>query len=134
MYKVTKEISFCYGHRLLHYDGPCRHLHGHNAVVELDLVGEFLDGDSVLIKFEKVEAMVENWINATLDHRMLLNKKDPLVAVLQKADEPVYTFDTNPTAEAIARAIFEQAKGQGLPVTEVRLWENKSSCAAYSKG
>ena len=28
MYKVTREIHFCYGHRLLNYDGKCRHLHG----------------------------------------------------------------------------------------------------------
>ena len=31
MFRVTKEIHFCYGHRLLNYDGKCRHLHGHNG-------------------------------------------------------------------------------------------------------
>ena len=37
MYRVTREIRFCYGHRLLHYDGKCKHLHGHNgrAVISL---------------------------------------------------------------------------------------------------
>ena len=34
MYSVTKRIDFCYGHRLLDYEGVCRHPHGHNAVVE----------------------------------------------------------------------------------------------------
>jgi hypothetical protein len=34
MYKVTKHIDFCYGHRLLNYNGQCRHLHGHNGRVE----------------------------------------------------------------------------------------------------
>lgn len=29
MYKVSKQIEFCYGHRLLNWDGPCRHFHGH---------------------------------------------------------------------------------------------------------
>ena len=33
VYLVTKEIRFCYGHRLLHYDGECRHLHGHNGLI-----------------------------------------------------------------------------------------------------
>ena len=38
MYRVTREIHFCYGHRLLNYDGKCRHLHGHNgkAVITLE--------------------------------------------------------------------------------------------------
>ena len=36
MYSVTKRIEFCYGHRLMNYDGVCRHPHGHNAVVEID--------------------------------------------------------------------------------------------------
>ena len=37
MYSVTKRIDFCYGHRLLDYDGICKHPHGHNAVAEIDL-------------------------------------------------------------------------------------------------
>ena len=38
MYRVTREIAFCYGHRLINYDGKCRHLHGHNgrAVISLE--------------------------------------------------------------------------------------------------
>ena len=37
MYLVTKRIEFCYGHRLLDYDGVCKHPHGHNAVAEIDV-------------------------------------------------------------------------------------------------
>ena len=37
MYSVTKRIDFCYGHRLLDYDGVCKHPHGHNALVEVDV-------------------------------------------------------------------------------------------------
>ncbi|MFP6574748.1 MAG: 6-carboxytetrahydropterin synthase, partial [Pirellulaceae bacterium] len=37
MYYVTRQIDFCYGHRLLNYEGKCRHLHGHNgrAVIKI---------------------------------------------------------------------------------------------------
>ena len=31
MYRVTREIDFCYGHRLLNYAGKCRYLHGTTA-------------------------------------------------------------------------------------------------------
>ena len=43
MYLVTKRIDFCYGHRLLDYDGICKHPHGHNAVVEVDVRTDQLD-------------------------------------------------------------------------------------------
>ena len=39
MYSVTKRIDFCYGHRLLDYDGICKHPHGHNAVAEIEVDG-----------------------------------------------------------------------------------------------
>ncbi len=43
MYRVTKCISFCYGHRLPGYPGKCRHLHGHNARAMMTLEEEVLD-------------------------------------------------------------------------------------------
>ena len=38
MFHVTREIDFCYGHRLLNYEGKCRHLHGHNGKALITLV------------------------------------------------------------------------------------------------
>ena len=43
MFRLTQEIEFCYGHRLLNYAGKCRHLHGHNARAIIVLEGEELD-------------------------------------------------------------------------------------------
>jgi 6-pyruvoyltetrahydropterin/6-carboxytetrahydropterin synthase len=40
----------------------------------------------------------------------------------------------NPTAENIARMIFEFVDGKGYPVVEVSLWETDSSLASYSRG
>ena len=39
MFRVTREIEFCYGHRLLNYEGKCRHLHGHNGRAVITLRG-----------------------------------------------------------------------------------------------
>lgn len=43
-------------------------------------------------------------------------------------------MDTDPTAEAIARLIYDQAAAQGLQVIEVRLWETGTSVASYTAG
>ena len=131
MYKVTKHIEFCYGHRLLNYDGPCRHLHGHNGRVEVDLEAPSLDRRGMVVDFADIKRAIKTWIDETLDHRMLLNRADPLLPQLEKAGELHYVMDENPTAENIARLIYRQARAQGLPVIEVRLWETPTSFAAY---
>ena len=51
MYQVTREIDFCYGHRLLNYDGKCRHLHGHNGRAVLTLAAPELDGLGMVMDF-----------------------------------------------------------------------------------
>jgi 6-pyruvoyltetrahydropterin/6-carboxytetrahydropterin synthase len=53
--------------------------------------------------------------------------------VLRERGERVYVMDTNPTAENIARMIYERAATVGLPVVEVTLWETESCHATYRK-
>ncbi len=126
-----KVIQFSYGHRLLDYDGPCRHLHGHNGTIEVEVASDTLDHHGMVIDFGEIRDVVKAWVDANLDHRMLLCRSDPAVAVLREMNEPVYLFDGNPTAENIAREIFQKAREHGLAVTEVRLWETSTSYAAY---
>jgi 6-pyruvoyltetrahydropterin/6-carboxytetrahydropterin synthase len=131
MYRIVKRIDFCYGHRLLDYAGKCRNLHGHNGRVELEIAGRDLDARDMLADFGDVKRAVKEWIDANLDHRMILRRDDPTLACLRGAGEPVYVMDENPTAEAIAKLIYEQARASGLPVRSVRLWETSSSSAIY---
>jgi hypothetical protein len=51
--------------------------------------------------------------------------------LLRGVDEEVVTLAGNPTAEAIAALIAERARAEGLPVTEVRLWETPRACAIF---
>ena len=131
MYTVTKQVFFCYGHRLMNYEGKCRHPHGHNGRVEIELQADRLDDKGMVQDFSEIGRAMKGWIDADLDHRMLLRGDDPLVVALEKLGEPVFLMTQNPTAEAIAQLIYEQVEQQGFPVTEVRLWETESSFAAY---
>ena len=54
MFSVTREITFCYGHRLLRYEGKCRHLHGHNGVLEVDVDTSTLDSLGMVVDFFEV--------------------------------------------------------------------------------
>jgi 6-pyruvoyltetrahydropterin/6-carboxytetrahydropterin synthase len=132
-YAVTKTIHFCYGHRLLNYDGPCRYLHGHNGRVEIELSSDRLDPRGMVRDFSEIKKVLQAWIDRELDHQMILNREDTLVPVLRELGEPFFLMDHNPTAEAIAELIFKQAAAEGFPVTTVRLWETESSVATYRR-
>ncbi|MBM4074123.1 MAG: 6-carboxytetrahydropterin synthase [Planctomycetes bacterium] len=131
MYRVTKEIDFCYGHRLLNYDGKCRYLHGHNGKAVITLEGHRLDDRGMVVDFSDIKRHVAAWIDANLDHRMVLNEADPIVPTLQKMGEPLFLIQENPTAENIAKLIYNFAKAHRLPVKEVTLWETFNSYATY---
>jgi 6-pyruvoyltetrahydropterin/6-carboxytetrahydropterin synthase len=131
MYSVTKRIDFCYGHRLLDYDGICKHPHGHNAVAEIEVRTGSLDNRNMVCDFSDIKRIVKGWIDRQIDHKMILRHDDPLVAPLAQLGEPVFVVDSNPTVEHIAKLIFDYAHGQDLPVVEVRVWETPTSFAAY---
>jgi 6-pyruvoyltetrahydropterin/6-carboxytetrahydropterin synthase len=132
MYLVTKRIEFCYGHRLLDYDGVCKHPHGHNALVEIDVRTDSLDRRNMVADFSDIKRIVKGWIDRELDHKMILRHDDPLVGPLQELGEPVYILESNPTVERIARLIFDNAREAGVNVVAVRVWETPNSIAQYT--
>ena len=132
MYRVTREIQFCYGHRLLDYEGKCRHLHGHNGRAVITLASPDLDRSGMVLDFSRLEHVVGRWIDEILDHKMLLHEADPVLPFLRQQGEPVYVMKVNPTAENIARLIYDYTAEQGFPVIEVQLWETEHCYATYA--
>jgi 6-pyruvoyltetrahydropterin/6-carboxytetrahydropterin synthase len=133
LFRVTREIDFCYGHRLLNYDGKCKYLHGHNGRAVIALEAPTLDERGMVLDFSDIKRVVSRWIDDTLDHRMLLRRDDPAVSVLKQMGEPLFLLDVNPTAENIARLIYEYTAAQGFPVREVSLWETPHCFATYAQ-
>ena len=131
MYSVTQELPFCYGHRLLHYPGKCGRLHGHNGVARITLRAAALDRQGMVADFDQIERAMRKYLDESLDHRMLLHREDPCVPVLRAAGEEFVALEVNPTAENIARLIFDQAQRAGFPVAEVQLVEQLGSIASY---
>lgn len=131
LHKVVKTIDFCYGHRLLDYEGKCRHLHGHNGLLEVEIESESLDHRGMVMDFSDLRGVVKDWVDRNLDHKMLLHKDDPVASILSEMGEPFYPMEDNPTAENILKHIYRQIRKEGLMVSEMRLWETPSSYASY---
>jgi 6-pyruvoyltetrahydropterin/6-carboxytetrahydropterin synthase len=132
MFSVTQELPFCYGHRLLGHRGKCGRLHGHNGVARVTLRSEALDAQGMVADFDLIERTLRAFLDETLDHRMLLHRDDPVAPALRAAGESFVALELNPTAENIARMIFEHARRSGFPVVEVQLVEQQGSIASYA--
>lgn len=131
MHRIVKKMDFCYGHRLMDYDGKCARPHGHNGILEVEIIGATLDRRGMLYDFGDVKRRLMDFVDQRLDHRMLLRKDDPLVAALASVGEDVFVMDVNPTAENIAKLICMEGRNRELPVAAVRLWETPSSFAEF---
>ena len=85
----------------------------------------------MVMDFGDVRASIEAWVDLELDHHTLLSRQDPLTDILLQVGQPVVILDENPTAENIARLIFERAQKMGLRVVSVRVWETPRCMAEY---
>ena len=100
MYRIIVEDDFSSAHRLREYEGKCSSLHGHNWKVRLTVRATELDRRGITMDFGKLKKLLASLLSR-LDHTDL---------------NQVAPFDEiNPTAENIARTVFELAAGE-LPV------------------
>ena len=131
MFTISRQFTFCYAHRLQGHSGKCAQLHGHNGTAKIELQTGQLNSQGMVIDFIDVKNLIGNWIDETLDHRTILKEDDPLACVLRKQGEPILVLPVEPTAENLAKLIYEQAKTFGLPVLAVTLWETEKCSAKY---
>jgi 6-pyruvoyltetrahydropterin/6-carboxytetrahydropterin synthase len=132
MFSVTQELHFCYGHRLLGHVGKCGRLHGHNGIARLTLSAPELDGQGMVVDFDVIQQTMRAFVDEKFDHRLLLHKDDPAGIALHSVGEQFVSLEQSPTAENLARVIYEFAKAQGFPVSAVELVEQPGSIARYS--
>ena len=124
MYELTVESAFEAAHRIENYPGKCARLHGHNWIVEAIVQGKELNELGILIDFKVLKAEL-NKILDELDHRYL--------------NELENFAKKNPTAENLAKEIFEKLSAAEIFVGETKLFavkvhESPKSCVTYCEG
>jgi 6-pyruvoyltetrahydropterin/6-carboxytetrahydropterin synthase len=122
MYEVSVDETFAAAHNLRNYKGKCEDLHGHNYKVRVTLAGPELDATGLLYDFVHLKQVIQGVIRS-LDHKYL-NELKP--------------FDVlNPSAENIARHIYEQtaqqmrATANGAAISSITVWESDVTAATY---
>jgi 6-pyruvoyltetrahydropterin/6-carboxytetrahydropterin synthase len=122
MYEVSVDETFAAAHNLRNYKGKCENLHGHNYRVRVTLSGKELDSTGLLYDFVELKRAIQGVIRS-LDH-VYLNEFSPFDAL-------------NPSAENIARYIYEQTAKQlpkapnGAGIASITVWESDLTAATY---
>ena len=125
-----ERIDFCYGHRLLDYDGVWNYPHGHNAACEVEVR---TDGWTS-VTWSLTSATSSGW--SRVDRSRARSQDDPAprrpagpaAAGARRAHLPARQ---EPTVERIAKLIFDQARALGLDAMGVTAWETPTSFATY---
>lgn len=133
MYTITKEVYFCYGHRLMQHTGKCRHLHGHSVKASIAIQQQQLNYDGMVCDFADIKDSVEHYIEQQLDHNLLLHKDDPIIPALIANQERFLALNEHPTAEVLSKMIYDYLIQAGLNVASVTLWETASAYACYQE-
>jgi 6-pyruvoyltetrahydropterin/6-carboxytetrahydropterin synthase len=111
--RLDVEFHFAASHRLPRYDGPCFRLHGHNYRGVVAVEGEVDPRSGMVADFGEVKRALQEHVLARADHRDLND-------VLE-----------NPTAENIARWIWESLEPVVPGLAEVRLFEIPGCSVTY---
>ncbi|MDO8939043.1 MAG: 6-carboxytetrahydropterin synthase [Methylicorpusculum sp.] len=131
MHIITKEVYFCYGHRLMNHPGKCRNLHGHSVKASISIKRDQLNDQGMVCDFSDIRDCVESFIDEHLDHNFLLHKNDPIIPLLEQNQERFLALDEHPTAEILSKMIYQYIKSAGFDIDQVVLWETASAYACY---
>lgn len=115
MYEVRVKADFSAAHFLKDYHGKCENLHGHNYTVYAHVRGTELDNGGMLLDFSELKKALRSQCNA-LDHTNL-------------NDLPY--FKQNPSAERIAKYIFDNITNLLPELKKICNAEDSSVCKAY---
>lgn len=145
--KISKQIEWDMGHRILNHSSKCKNLHGHRYRAEIIMEGNLIDingssAEGMVIDFGQVKKIAIKNIHDILDHGFMVWKKDrTLVNFFKKnPDQKHIIVPFVPTAENIAGWIFitldkkfKDKYKTGLKLHSVKVWETPTSVAICSR-
>lgn len=122
--RLSVKVVVDYAHRLLYYKGKCNNLHGHTAIIYVEVEGQPSE-EGIIVDFN----YIKDTIKKHLDHKTLLNKNDPLVKCLP--NDHVVLFDGDPTVENIIKLIRDVLRD--VNVMKIKVREGSGGAIVWKK-
>lgn len=115
MFTIRKEFSCCSSHVLngLPKEHPCARLHGHNYTIVVELKSDKVNEVGFVYDYRGLDA-IKAWVDDVMDHHHLND-----------------VFDFNPTAENMAKYIFDLFKPTYPQISAVEVSETPKTNARY---
>ena len=128
---IDKSFSFCYGHRVWTQKleeefcavgdnlCKCRHLHGHEGLVRINLASNSLH-NSMVTDFKHL-GWLKDFLDDTLDHKFIIDRNDPMFnfMVHEPWDSKIYWGKYNDVYTAITIPGTDKIIGYILNLTNV---------------
>jgi len=116
MYTISKVFTFDAAHWLegLPKEHKCSNLHGHTYTVKVELSSTKLNDVGFVVDYRRLES-IKQLIDTTLDHKCLNE-----------------VMTCNPTAENIAKELFNTFKKQFPQLTAVEVSETQKTNCRYT--
>jgi 6-pyruvoyltetrahydropterin/6-carboxytetrahydropterin synthase len=155
---ISREVEFDAGHRVPNHESKCRNPHGHRYRVVATITGRLVDrsgasDEGMVVDFGRLSELLKKYVHDIYDHGFIVHDSDQdmLTALDVDANEtnPTSTYgwkvivvDWIPTAENMARAIFEDlwdhvmdldANGR-VTLAGIDVYETPKSKATYWAG
>ena len=135
MIECSRKIDFDAGHRVIGHKNKCQYLHGHRYSLEITATALELDELGMVADFVVLKKIMKTWIDTNFDHNIILHKNDHKLGehISKCTGQSVYYINSNPTAENIARIIYEllRQKIDNKYDLEITLYETPRNFVIY---
>lgn len=137
MYTIKTKQSFDSAHFLKDYNGKCANIHGHRWTVEAEIYSQTIQNEGtfrgMIVDFGDLKHDLKE-IADYLDHSLIIErgslKQNTLNALLDE-NFRVIELDFRPTAENLAKYIFDKMTEKGYKVRMTAVYETPDNMASY---
>ncbi len=135
-YEIRKLFKVEYSHQLSScFSTACSDsIHGHSGKIEVIFRSEELNKDRMVIDFGEVKSLIGEYIDS-FDHALIMpnTMDEKYLSVLSAFNKKMKIVDYNPTAEAMAKDIYDTIKEKISCVHKVIFHETDTGWASYEE-
>lgn len=143
--QITRIIEWDMGHRIPNHTSQCRNIHGHRYRAEITVEGDIIEeagasDEGMVIDFGDIKRIIKTLIDGELDHGYMGCRGDVVLDLIKKESFKYTEVDFIPTAENIAKWMFDRLTpefegvyGKVLKLKSIKLYETPNNYVTYER-